>query len=55
MKISLLSWALYMVIGIALGAAGVDVSQWQFWVVLVSIVLIDVLSHFSGLKKGANL
>ncbi len=42
---------LYIVIGLVLVKIGVDEKRIDFWIVLVSVFLIDIISYAEGLKR----
>ena len=39
----IMSTLLYMVVGAAMGTAGLSTSDWQFWIILTSIAIIRII------------
>lgn len=43
---------IYAILGVVLATAGVTVSNWQFWVVLLCMFANGLCSHISGHERG---
>lgn len=43
--LGIIPWA---IVGVVLGTAGVGIGHWQFWAVLVSMLVSDVISWLKG-------
>lgn len=49
---ALLTGIIYAVIGVVLATAGVTVSNWQFWVVLLCMAANGLCSYISGYESS---